>query len=228
MREHVLYWVFPTTVVAALMAMHFSGEPTLGSILAPRFNRELGLLENLQHAILLVILALVAMRARRATERLERAAFALVAAATTFMFLEEVDYGTHWWNALHGRGDDYIPFSVHNTGRNSDKFKKAGDATMIAFFAVFPIASWRLRNPWITFFRPSAWFLASLAAMLLLSSLAHELNDRGFAADSPIRDSISEFRELFVYYVWLVYLVTLSRRPWPAGAERDGTGRGDP
>ena len=220
MPAHLVYWIFPTTVVAALMAMHFSGHPTLGGILAPRFNRELGLLENLQHAILLVVLALAATRARRATARLERAVFAVVAAGAAFMFLEEVDYGTHWWNAIHGRGDDYVPFSVHNTGRNSDKFKKAGDATMIAFFAIFPLAAWKPWNRWIEFFRPSAWFLTSLAAMLLLSETAHALNDRGFAAESPIRDSMSEFRELFVYYVWLVYLTGLTRRPWPAPAAR--------
>lgn len=221
MRKHVVYWVLPTMLVGGLMAMHFSADPTLGNVVAPRFNRELGLLENLQHAILLVILGLAVARARRAhraMDRLERAAFAIVAAGATFMFLEEIDYGTHWWNAFHGRADDYVPFSVHNTGRNSDKFKKAGDATMIAFFGVFPLAAWRPWNRWIELFRPSAWFLTSLGAMLVLSEIAHELNDRGFRGGSPIRDSLSEFRELFVYYVWLVYFLDLARkRARPAG-----------
>jgi hypothetical protein len=220
MREHVIHWIFPSTVVGALMVMHFSGDPTLGSIVAPRFNRELGLLENLQHAILLVILGIAAMRARRSTERLERAVFAAVAAGAAFMFLEEVDYGTHWWHALHGRGNDHVPFSVHNLGENSPRFKKAGDAAMILFFAVYPLAAWKPWNRWVEAFRPSAWFLTSLAAMLVLSETAHALNERGFAADSEIRDSMSEFRELFVYYVWLVYLARLTRRPWPAPADR--------
>lgn len=199
-------------LVGGLMAMHFSADPTLGNIVAPRFNRELGLLENLQHAILLAVLAIAVARARGATDRRERAAFAIVAAGATFMFFEEIDYGTHWWSALHGRADDYLPFSLHNTGRNSDKFKKAGDATMIAFFGIFPLAAWRPWNRWIELFRPSAWFLASLASMLLLSEIAHELNDRGFRGGSPIRDSLSEFRELFVYYVWLVYFLDVARR----------------
>lgn len=221
MKEHLVHWVLPTMLVGGLMAMHFSADPTLGSILAPQFNRELGLLENLQHAILLVILGLAVARARRAGDRLERALFALVAAGATFMFLEEIDYGTHWWNALHGRGDDYVPFSVHNTGANSDRFKALGDAAMIGVFAVFPLLAMRSTNRWVAFFRPSVWFLTSLVAMLVLSKTAHLLNDRGFAGGSSIRDSLSEFRELFVYYVWLVYFLELTRkRAWPGTADR--------
>lgn len=214
--NHWRYWIAPSLVLGAMLAIHFSEVPILASILAPRFNRELGLLENLQHALLLVILTITALRARRASATRERLLFGVVAAAATFMFLEEVDYGSHWWHALHGRGDDYVPFSVHNTGANSDRFKRGGDAILIAVFAVYPLLAWRPGNRWIAFFRPSAWFLTSVVAMLLLSELAHTLNDLGLAADAPIRDSMSEFRELFVYYVWFLYFSNLTRRlDWP-------------
>jgi len=45
--------------------------------------------------------------------------------------------------------------------------------------------------------------------MFLLSKLAHALKDAGLGQDGTISRNLSEFRELLIYYVFMVYLLSL-------------------
>ena len=227
-NDHLRYWLLPTAIVTLPMAMWFSGVPLLMAIAAPEFNRELGLLENLQHLAVAAVAFVGVVRFRRATLPWERRFFALMALAAVFVFLEEVDYGSHWWAALQGRGEhERLVINIHNIGGNSRRFHVVGDVVTVSWFVLLPLVAARVRHPWVAYFRPDVRFIASIAAMLVLTQTAHLLNDLGLPPGSYMRKSMAEFRELFIYLIWLTYTRDLAfRRVWPGRDTGVTTGTG--
>lgn len=222
LRNHLLYWLLPTVVILVLLGMYFSNVPWLMEILAPQVNRELGLLENLQNAVLIAIIVMMVVRAWRAVYPLERTFFGLVAAASVFILLEELDYGTHFWEAWRGI-EHGGAFNIHNQGENSDRFKFVGNLLLGVFFVILPWFRFAAHRLWLRFLQPDRWFLLSIVAMVLLSRLTHTLEETVPPDPNYLDNSMSEYRELFTYYVWMLYFGALAfRRTWPgAAAEAD-------
>lgn len=218
-RSHLLYWIIPTLVLAGLVAMYFSNVNWLMSVLAPQFNRELGLLESLQNVLLVAIIGIVGWRMLNSSFPMERKFFALILAGSVFMLLEELDYGTHYWWLLSGGDISQQPkFSLHNidNDRYLDVFKIGGDIVMALWFVIFAWAGARSRNVWIGLLRPSRMFTLALLAAILVSDTAHYLEETVPPKPNYLTTSIGEFRELFTYYIWLLYLGTLAlHRAWP-------------
>lgn len=225
MREHLIYWALPSLIMLALLGMYFSNVPWLMEILAPQVNRELGLLENLQNLVLLVLIAMMIMRLRGARESAEHAFFGFIAAAALFILLEELDYGTHFLWALQGWDWDTRPvFNIHNQGENSDRFKFVGNLLLGIFFVILPWFRFATQRRWLRFLQPNRWFLLSMAAMILLSRLAHTLEETVPPEPNYLDNSMSEFRELFTYYVWSLYFGILAfRRAWPGAQTQSKT-----
>ncbi|MGI9264400.1 MAG: hypothetical protein ACR2QU_05695 [Gammaproteobacteria bacterium] len=216
-KKHFVYWVFPALVVAGLMAMYFSGIDWLRQAVAPRVNREFGLLENIQHLILIAILVLAIRSIRSSTVRLRRSMFIVICVVTSWMFLEEVDYGLHWWELIVGTPPEEraVFRNLHNIGGTTQDIKFVGNTIMILLFVVLPFVGRKSGWEWWRFFRPSRYLVITAVVTFFLARLAHYLADQGFYPDGPISSNISEFREVMVYYVWLVYFYALSRKPWP-------------
>ena len=223
-RSHFVYWMLPGAVILVLLGMYFSDVPWLMEILAPRINRELGLLENLQNAVLVALIAMMAIRVRRSRQALEYGFFGLIGAASVFFLLEDLDYGTHFWWALHGLDWDTRPvLNIHNQGENSDRFKFVGNLLLGVFFVLLPWLRFPPRRVWLRFLQPNRRFLLSMLAMVLLSRLAHYLEETVPPEPNYLDNSISEYRELFTYYVWALYFGILAfRREWPGGEAAAG------
>lgn len=220
-KSHFFYWIFPGSVVLLLIAMYFSGNQLLMWILAPESNRELGLLESLQHLLLLIMAVVLGQHAWKSSFAQQRTLFAVVSAGTIFVLLEELNYFTHYWWAIQGREWHTMPkINVHNQGDLSDMFKDAGDIFLVSFFALFPLTAARSQNRWVSYFRPSRLFVLSLLTALLTSRLAHFLEENHAPANNYFSTSMGEYRELFVYWIWLLYCWVLTRyRQWPQAAE---------
>ncbi len=222
--KHFVYWIAPSLAIGVMIAMYLSDVRWLMTLVAPEVNRELGLLEGLQNLGLLLIIGLTAWRSYRSEAALERGLFLVFVAGSLFMLLEELDYGTHYWWAIQGWEMDTRPtVNIHNYqgDRYLDWFKKGGDALMVLWFVVFPWATLRSRNRWVRFLRPDRLFTLSLIAAALLSDAAHHLDDNFAPTPDYLTAAIGEFRELFTYYIWLLYLGTLTRlRSWPGDGRR--------
>jgi hypothetical protein len=216
-REHLIYWALPSLVILALLGMYFSDVPWLMEILAPRVNRELGVLENLQNLVLVILLGMMLVRLRHAQDKGEYWFFGFIAAAALFILMGELDYGTHFLWALQGWDWDTRPvFNIHNQGENSDRFKFVGNLLLGVFFVILPWFRFARHRVWLRFLQPNRWFLLSMAAMVLLSHLAHGLEDAIPPEPNYMSNSMSEYRELFTYYVWTLYFGILAfRRAWP-------------
>jgi len=133
--------------------MYFSGNRLLETIVvAPclegvygNSRREFGLLENLQNVVILFIVIIALRAAWRNTEWFVRGPMVLIAASSTFLFVEEIDYGLHWYEYLAGiPGDEAAEVrNLHNLGDTTSTLKTIGDVTMVVLFVVAPFA---LRN----------------------------------------------------------------------------------
>ena len=78
-------------------------------------------------------------------------------------------------------------------------------------FVLLPLAK-RMVPERLRSFVPNLHSALTLLGGLLISELAHGLEDAGWANNGSLHNNISEFRETFTYWVGLLYLWELARR----------------
>jgi len=208
-----IFLIIPTVTILILIGAYFSGVGWLQQIISPAINREYGLVENLQLALLAGIAVIAIFGIKRKKTRVEKWIMALILAGAIFMFLEEADYGLHYYKLLSGHPvDERIrsqKFNIHNLGDNSDRFKHAGDTGMTLLFIVFPLFFYRSRRPLLRYLIPDRFFIATMILMFLLSKFAHLLENSGMGNPGSLHGRISEFRELNIYYIFALYFFNL-------------------
>ncbi len=226
----VWYVVIPTVVSVVLIGAYFSGVSFLQSIVSPNLDlpnpdapREFGLLENLQNAYLIAIIVIAALAARRRTGA-ARILFAGAALFTTFVLLEEVDYGLHYYELATGTSkfDPNQVRNVHNIGDTTKHMKRVADVVLILGFGLLPLVLRNRTNPVVRAVLPSPYCVLTLIVMVLMRSLPHGLQDLGVGDPGTIEKNLSEFRELNIYYLAMLYAFDISRRPFGTiGESRD-------
>ncbi|MDJ0976505.1 MAG: hypothetical protein QNJ98_18750 [Planctomycetota bacterium] len=221
-RTVLVHVALPAGVLLALVGMYFSGSHVLQEAVAPAVNREFGILETLQHLLLVAFGILVARLAWRAPRGIERVLFSVATAGAIFMFLEEIDYGLHYYEALAGvdPADRATVRNLHNIRRGSgdelaDIIKKAGDLLVLVWFVVLPLIAPRLKSPLLRRLAPSRWLIATVAVAFLASRLAHAIGDTGAPTNGALDKALGEFRELGTYYAWTLYAFALHKKAPP-------------
>lgn len=230
--------VIPAVISLGLMALYFSGIETLQSIVAPSIEglhpfsrREFGALEMMQNLVLLSIIFVLVESLIRSPLPYVKLACTVLCTGFIFLFLEEIDYGAHWVELLTGQ---QLPLSPHAWDRNiHNRLTASGvqygsymkDAAKLLVVLLFVAAPFLLRRSGLAavhLLRPSRWMAATAVLMVVLSLLAHELDQAGLSIinGSPgnLEYNISEFRELNLYYLFLLYFVDLRHRFRSAGA----------
>jgi hypothetical protein len=223
--RHFIYWMLPTAITALLVLFYFSGIGPLRDLVAPPINREYGLLENLQLAIILSAAGVGIVGMRRAGTTFERAAFGLFSVGSLFILLEEMDYGLHFWEFVFGSSDLTIR-NIHNQDDNLRLFKRTAAVITGAFFVVLPLAATRIRHPLVRYFAPDPMIVTTVVAGIVVGEVAHYLQT-GHYPNGPLDRNISEFRETFTYYMVLLYSADLAlHRKWPGLASLGRTAAG--
>ncbi len=225
-----LFIIIPACFNLLLLGLYYSGNASLQYLVAPQIEwmhhrswREFGLLEMLQNAFLLAIIVLFSVAAWRRHEQLEKAFFLIGAAIMLFLFLEEIDYGIHYYEFFSGQqaAIDNQSRNLHNIqidGRSlGGRLKKLANLVMIIWFVIVPLLASRFRLGPLQNLVPWRWFIAGFALSLLFSSLAHYLDDQGLdlihGVEGALKRNISEFREASTYYLYLLYALQLLRTP---------------
>jgi hypothetical protein len=192
-KKLLIFLAVPAVVNLLLIGMYYSGNTALQRIVSPdlpdrEYDREFGLLENLQNLLLLTIIAVGTAAAVRKRERWQRVLFAVIVAGATVVLLEEIDYGLHYYEYLRGVPTEEIADvrGVHNV-ENVNDLKKAIDVGVALLFVVLPLALRRSNHPLVVYFRPTLWYTATLVLMVALSKLvAHPLENRGFGGSGTL------------------------------------------
>jgi len=224
--------VLPGTVSLLLIGMYFSGNTYLQDIVAPEIKnvpdfsaREFGALEILQNFLLLSI-CFYSVRCFLAAQGLWIRLFSVfLIVVSVFTFLEEIDYGTHFVEYFSGQygslAAETWDRNWHNkvgpTGQqNVSYIKLAASIAVMGGFVLAPLMLAKIHNPTIRLLIPSRWVISTVFLMVLLSWLAHGLDDAGYSViggkNGILVQNISEFRELNMYYLLLLYTSVLSER----------------
>ncbi|MDP6435787.1 MAG: hypothetical protein QF790_06565 [Gammaproteobacteria bacterium] len=210
----------PCSVNLLLVGMYFSGVPLLANIVAPYMPdvaqmREFGLLENLENIYLLTMAAMGVAAIRLKTLQLEKAAAVLYTLFAIFLFLEEVDYGLHWIEFLRGTPpeEQLVIRNLHNQDSGFiDTIIKEGMAYVtLIWFVIAPFALQRSKNRWVRYLLPAKQYAIAFLLIVLISRLAHYLDDQGRGNTSLLRN-ISEFREHGMFYLYMIWSYTLIYR----------------
>jgi hypothetical protein len=200
-----LYLVLPTASALLLVWMYFSGARSQ-QLVAPGHNREFGLLENVQALMILVVLVLAITGARRKSSRRERILFAGLAAVSFVALLEEIDYGLHFIELTRGLSEQQMQVrNLHNIGDNTDRIKAVNHTLMGLFFMVLPFCVKQTSRPLLRYLAPDRMSILTMISMILMTRLAHLLDDLGLPSEPSLSNNISEFGEFFVYYLWMLY-----------------------
>ena len=211
-RRLCLYGALPLAVGLLFVALYFSGVELLQAIASPASEREFGLIENTQNLVLLAAVVLCWRAGMRETERGWRLFLRLAALACFVLFMEEIDWGDHYWSVLTGSerpaGEH---FNLHNQGDINRWLKRVVDLGFAVFFVILPLRARKLPvrlRPLL----PDLHSGLTLATSLLVSQIAHGLDDAGWSNNGSLHNNISEFRETFTYWVCLLYLWELAKR----------------
>jgi len=214
------------------MGMYFSGNPLLQNIVAPTLRnvplfsaREFGALEMLQNFLLLCI-CFYSIRGFIVANRFPvKLVTFLLLLASVFTLLEEIDYGAHFIEYLTG---EYGSLAQQDWNRNwhnkagSDGvqnvsyIKLAANIGLLAGFVIGPLLLSNNRNPLLRLLVPSKWMISTVILIVALSLLAKWLDGAGYSIINGVHGNldknISEFRELNMYYLLLLYVALLYRR----------------
>jgi hypothetical protein len=144
-------------------------------------------------------------------------------AATGFMFLEEIDYGLHYYDHLTGKSQvtkvvvfDNEVRNLHNNGKLIlNLFKLAAYIVIALFFAVLPLLPEKLKtkNRWLNFLSPSRYIVGTAICLLILNQIARYLYKNYDYANHSLDANVSEFEEIMTYYIIFLYLRELIKKP---------------
>lgn len=214
-RKRIWYIAVPITSALIMVLMYFSGIPVLRQIITPTIEgiygnsqREFGLLENLQNVLLLTMVIFAIRGALRKKDLYERVAFGGLACFAFFVFLEEIDYGLHFYEYARGIQSDEAAAdrNLHNVGDRTSTIKRIVDVGMFVLFVVLPFGFHKSRNRYLRYLAPDRYSVLTLMGGVLVSKFAHLLNDRGYGDAANIGSNISEFREYVTYWLFLLYI----------------------
>jgi hypothetical protein len=214
-RKITIYLFFPLSITLPMIFMYFSGVNALQHIVSPEFdglywnsNRELGLLENLQHVIILAMLVIVVRAILVVKSPSRRGALALLAVAVAFILLEELDWGRHYYEFVMGVPEDQAleTRNWHNVGSRTELTKLAVDGFMIALFLVAPFALSGSAFPLVRLLTPDRYAAFGLASMLVARLAIYALEKGGFGTPGTLDRDLNEFREILTYYLFAAYM----------------------
>lgn len=210
MQRHFIYWMLPTIAVGTMIAAYFSGIDALREIVAPRINREFGLLENLQLVLIAIVIWGAIHGLRRAQTGPEKALFAVIAVVSVFVFLEEMDYGLHFYEYLTGNQGPEIR-NFHNENHHLSLINKVAGVIIAVFYIALPLLGPYSNNRIVRYFTPPRLILATALCAFAARSMAHYLEDAGYYPHGPLDGNIAEFREFFTYYLTMLYVLGLAK-----------------
>ena len=209
-NKKFIYWYFPLIVGIILLLFNYSGIDVLQWIISPPINREFGLVENLQ-LIAIVFLAILAFKGiSRQKYWFENLGFGFLGFIFIFAFLEEMDYGLHYYEYLFKDGveNKRIVRNFHNSGDNNFYVRQFLIIMMALIFVLLPWLRWKdkIKNRYVLFFCADKMIIGSFIVYLIISQLARRLPELGLPVNPSLVGNHQEFEELVSYFIMYLYL----------------------
>lgn len=205
------YWIIPLLILIPLLIMYFSGVRWEQELVCPSVDWELGIVENIQILLLLMILTVNFIAIFRKKHKIEKVIFSFLTLFTLFVLLEEIDYGAHFLRYFKGHSDTIFvevtgKTNVHNLGNNAKLFKRSIYPFMLILFIITPIFAHKFKNPIVRYLIPSKWFVVTAIITVFSYAVPRLLVDLNILEDGGFGVNIGEFSEIMVYYIFFLYL----------------------
>ena len=225
-RQHLYVWILPTSLLTLLMLFYFSGIDPLVQLVAPWANREWGLLENLQVALLLAAAGVAFHGVKVKPLPIQKVGFLVAGCAALFIALEEMDYGRHilqLFSLDHKTvfEETFNAQNVHNMGNNSVYFRRFSYLFVMMVLGLSPFLDHERLPPVIRYLIPRPRMLLLVPLFLVSYQLPRYLVEEGIFDAGPLNpNNTGEFTEMTVYAIVLVYFIHLVfEKEWPAPAD---------
>lgn len=213
-QDHFLYWGVPLILSFILMICYFQGPDWLQELAASSYNREFGLVEHIQNVILLCIVYIAFRLLKLSHAKRLRLPYLLIFFAALFVFLEEIDYGYHYINYINDADarQRSINHNIHNLPDVNNQLRLIFYILIAVFIIILPyLLSFKLPSLLVHFVADIRMQLTVLA-FLVISKMAGVFNDLSHNTNMALDGNISEFEELALYYLFLVYIYDLYRQ----------------
>lgn len=216
LREHLLYWIIPFSVLSVFILFYFSGVDALIHFICPPINWEWGALENIQLLLILSILVISVYAVNKKKDIWVRSGFIFIASFSLFILLEEMDYGTHFVQLIkggekHSYLKDLTGFSnIHNQNDNAKYYKRAVYIVMLLIFVIAPFLRKSINNRYISYIIPQPRILTIAATCVVIDLVPRLLVKLNIFVDGGLGVNIGEFSEVMVYYIFLIYTYQLA------------------
>ena len=221
LKEHIVHWISPSFVVGTCMYIYFFDTLGMSHLIAPEYNREFGLIENIQLLIILAIIFVSCKKLTKAKTKSIKLVFALILVGSIFIFLEEIDYGLHYYDYFIGKSNEQISIeslnktsirNIHNQG-NLLQYIKSLAYISLGLIVVIPIILKRLNysNKYLNYIVPQHYFIYTILSMTFITRAALYIDE--FLKDNDINSlnsNVSEFEEVFIYYIVFLYILEKS------------------
>jgi hypothetical protein len=177
-------------------------------IVAPATNREFGLLENSQNVLLLLASIFSFRLFRLPGTVLIKLIYLLVFIASVFTFLEEIDYGHHFWAYYKTGEQSAVNYNVHNIGNTNNQLRFAFYLLVACFVLVMPFLP-RLPTEIRRFSAPKKMILTVFVLFVVAGLAAFLKQQVGIGYEKSLKGNVSEFEEFCLYYLLFVYVYVM-------------------
>ena len=220
----ILFAVIPFFTNLVLVGLYFSGIKNAQQLVVPTIDwlpehvwREFGIVEQLQNIYLLATIIIFAVAALKKPKMFEKIFFLSGLLLVLFIFLEEIDYGIHFYEFASGQPSGIEVRNWHNQEtagkQNVRYFKQIVDVLMVIWFFLLPLFSDKIKYVPLKKIIPSRWFIIVFIISVVFSRVAHFLEGMDWdvinSNTGNLKGNISEFRETTTYYFYLLYAVQL-------------------
>ena len=224
-KENIWYWIFPYLLFFVLIALYFSGIPFLAEFVSPESNREYGSLENIQLIFILGVIIISFYGVFKKPDMLQKLGFGVLGLLAIFIFLEEMDYGDHfirYFTEGRQRSAFFETFgtnSVHNQeGDILVYLRRAPYVIIFILFTILPFAKKKYFHPLFNYIIPKPRMALMIILFIVAYIVPRWLVDFNIfkVGSLGVGDSIGEFTELIVYYIFLIYVFHIVYdKEWP-------------
>jgi hypothetical protein len=227
--KHLIYWILPLVLMLSFVFVYFYDIYGLAKLIAPRSNREFGLIENLQLLLIVGIFIIALSGLRNKKTKPEKYGYTLLFMAAAFCFLEEIDYGLHYYEYFAGKTREQVEYqilvehqvrNIHNIAKMNSIIKFQVYLCTILFFVMLPLLPKRIlqKYRWLRYFAPSKYIVGTAVVLLFVNQTAQYLNTIFYEHNIALAGNTSEFEEVMNYYIFLLYSKEMVRKTLPAPA----------
>ncbi len=215
-QQHLAYWIAPLLITLFFLLMFCFGGLQMAEIISPASNREFGIMENLATVVVGVMVYFSVQCFKAGNQVATKVVFAFAVIASLFLFLEELDYGLHFYELWKGvpPEEKIITRNFHNQDLSTLSKMKTFIYIFIAIaFVIIPLIGEKPFPKFLQQFIASPRLIYTAATLEITSILSYHfvytLNHHG---NYSLDGNTTEFGEGIIYYMLLLYLYELYQK----------------